>query len=197
VSVLLGFDPGGANAFGWCVARDSAQLPLSIVATGIASSARAAVASALAAVPTDETVLAAGIDAPLLWARSGPRNSDRVVRQAIARAGAPHPAGTVQDVNSLRGACIAQGILAALELREAIALLPLTEAHPKALRWLCPEAAAVAAPSEHERDAALGALTAWALVHKPAGWCDLYADEVPFYTPLQAPLSYFMPRHAG
>lgn len=197
VSVLVGFDPGGVNAFGWCVARDSSQLPLAPLATGIASNARAAVAAALAAVPNGEVVAAAGIDAPLLWARSGPRNSDRIVRQAIARAGAPHPAGTVQDINSLRGACLAQGILAALELRDAVSLLPLTEAHPKALRWLCPHAAAVAAPSEHERDAVLAAFTAWALVHKPPDWCDLYAEEVPSYTPLASPLSYFMPRHAG
>jgi hypothetical protein len=197
VSILLGFDPGGVNAFGWCVARDSAQLPPSVLATGVVSNARAAVAAALAAVPHGEVVLAAGIDAPLLWARSGSRHSDRFVRQAIARAGAPHPAGTVQDMNSLRGACLAQGILAALELREAISLLPLTEAHPKALRWLCPHAAAVVARSEHERDAVIGAFTAWALIHKPPDWCDLYAEEVPFYTPLAPPLSYFMPRHAG
>lgn len=194
MSLILGFDPGGAGRFGWCAALDSHKLPLSLVAAGTADDARSAVGAAVAAVPRGEVVAAAGIDAPLVWSRSGPRNADRVVRNAIKNAGAPHPAGTVQDVNSLRGACLVQGFLAAVELRERFPALPLTEAHPKALRWLSSDASEIDRSSEHERDAILAAVTGWALVHKPAEWVDLYLAEREVFTPLQPPLSYFMPR---
>lgn len=193
MGVLLGFDPGGAGTFGWCVARDSVWLPLEVLASGVTSHAKSAVAAAISVVPSGQEVLAAGIDAPLVWARSGPRNCDLTVRQAIRQAGAKHSAGTVQDVNSLRGACLVQGILAGLELREAFPSLPLTEAHPKALRWLCSESAKIVASTDHERDAILGAFAAWALVHSPSGWCDLYLNEVPYFTPLPRPLAYLMP----
>lgn len=193
MSILLGFDPGGAKNFGWCVAGDSPELPLSIIATGLANDASTAVQAALAAIPTGRVVLAAGIDAPLVWSRSGPRNSDRAVRTALQQAGVKNVSGRVQDVNSLQGACLAQGLLAGIELRERFPSVPLTEAHPKALRLLCPEALAFTHISEHGRDAVLAAFTAWALVHKPHGWSDLFAREVRFYSPLADPLAYFMP----
>lgn len=194
MNVLLGFDPGGSECFGWCVASDARRLPLAVVESGVSSHARSAVASALASVPAGAKVLAAGIDAPLLWSRSGPRRVDQIVRTAIRVAGAPHAAGTVQEVNSLRGACLIQGMLAALELRDRLPNLPINESHPKALRWLYPKIWNLTAPTEHERDALLSAVAAWATVHHRAlGWSDLYLQETEAYSPVSQPRHYFMP----
>ena len=197
MAVLLGFDPGGKGSFGWCVAYDNSVLPLQIVASGVSNHAASAVATCLSALPAAHDVLAAGIDAPLMWSRSGRRSADVRVRNAIRKAGAPHVGGTVQEVNSLRGACLVQGFLAAIELREHFPGLPLTEAHPKALRWLCMEAREFISSSEHERDAALSAFTAWALINRPLGWSDLYAEKANSYPLVSMPLSYFMPISAG
>jgi len=195
MDVLLGFDPGGLERFGWCVASDAPRLPLRVVASGVSNDARSAIAGALAAVPAGATVLAAGIDAPLLWSRSGPRTVDQIVRAAIHVAGAPHAAGTVQEVNSLRGACLIQGVLAALELRDHLPSLPINESHPKALRWLYPEVCTLNAPTEHERDALLSAVSAWATAHHRTlpGWRDLYLQEGEAYSPVSQPRHYFMP----
>jgi hypothetical protein len=51
--------------------------------------------------------------------------------------------------------------------------------------------------SEHERDAMLGAFSAWAAIHKPEAWIDLFADEGPSFTPITAPLHYMMPLPAA
>ena len=136
---------------------------------------------------------AVGIDAPLYWSREGSRRSDLAVRDAIRKAGAPHAAGTVQDVNSLRGACLVQGMLAALKLREIYPDLLITEAHPKALLWLYPTSKHVMGRSEHERDALLAALAAAAAVRSEAGWRDLLLEEPDAYSPISSPLHYFMP----
>jgi len=89
-------------------------------------------------------------------------------------------------------------MLAAMELRERIATLPLSEAHLKALRWLCHQAKAVSErPSEHERDALLSAFCAWAAAHRPPDWSDLYLNENRWFSPLHQPLHYFMPAIAG
>jgi len=143
--------------------------------------------------PAGGALVCAGIDAPLFWSRTGARNADIVVRRAIREAGAPNAGGTVQDVNSLRGACLAQGMLAAIELRERFPGLPITEAHPKALRWLLPDVRDIAARSEHERDAMLASIAAWAVIHQPAGWTDLFSSEENTYSPIEMPLHYVMP----
>lgn len=108
-------------------------------------------------------------------------------------AGAPYAAGVVQDVNSLRGACLVQGVMAALKLRELYPALPITEAHPKALRWLLPAVAEFSATSEHERDALLAAIAAWATAHKRSDWHDLLLTEGSSYSPISQPLHYFVP----
>jgi len=190
---LLGLDPGGNGNFGWCVVLDASDLPRSAVASGLSNNADLAVSAALSVIPADGHIRAVGIDAPLFWSRSGSRNADLTVRAAIREAGAPHATGTVQDVNSLRGACLVQGMLAGLKLRELYPKLPITEAHPKALRWLLPEVADITASSEHERDALLSAIAAWATARKPSGWLDLFLVECNSYTPLAQPLHYFMP----
>ncbi len=193
MDLLIGLDPGGKRNFGWCIVAHRVHMPSRPIASGLADNASEAIVAALCCVPHDGRLVAAGIDAPLFWSRKGPRIADKRVRDAIHRAGAPHASGTVQDVNSLRGACLVQGMLAGLELRERFPSLPITEAHPKALRWLLPAVAGISASSEHERDAMLAAIAAWATLAHPAGWTDLLQQEAAPYSPLHAPLAYVMP----
>jgi nucleotide-binding universal stress UspA family protein len=193
MKILLGLDPGGSGNFGWCIAADSETMPVEPIASGLADNSHMAIANALAAIPDDGVLVAAGIDAPLFWSRIGSRNADVQVRRAIRLAGAPHASGTVQDMNSLKGACLAQGLLAAVTLREMYPALPITEAHPKALRWLLPEAALILGRSEHERDALLAAIAAWAISRSVPGWQDLFPAEPHPFTPVSPPLHYYMP----
>jgi hypothetical protein len=193
MNFLLGLDPGGIGNFGWCITRDSSNLPVTPIASGLSDSASQAIKAALAALPVGHTLCSAGIDAPLYWSRAGSRVADELVRTAIRSFGAPQAAGTVQGINSLRGACLVQGMLAAIELREKFPLLLITEAHPKALRWLLPEVAAITSNSEHERDAMLASIAAWAALHQPAGWSDLLGQETNVYSPLQGHLIYIVP----
>jgi len=208
---LAGFDPGGEGQFGWCVAEASTELPLSLRKAGVASNAAEAVNCVLQEIPPLATLTAAGIDSPLFWLPSGDRNADRVIRNEIKKLGASAPSGTVQHVNSLRGACLVQGVLAADLLRAAIPSISVTEAHPKALLWLI-GVATKRRPvksvsmrelsefivcsrddlSEHERDAALAALGAWAMTVRAHGWRDLFALENQPFVPV-SPVAYWMP----
>lgn len=213
MKVVLGFDPGGDNAFAWAVCAFAVQLPLRIIDTGIAPHAKAAVVAALTRCP-DAEVVAAGIDSPLFWASSGDRLADRRVRRALTQAGCTTAAGTVQHVNSLRGACLVQGVMAAYELRRLRPGVTISESHPKAALWLSgcatrgrPCAAVQPAdvpdlrcdntwPTEHERDASLGALSGWAAVTRPPSWVDLLAFEPEGLAPA-GPVSYYLPDPGG
>jgi predicted nuclease with RNAse H fold len=156
---------------------------------------------------------AVGIDAPLFWARAGDRAVDQELRNAIHQRGCPTPGGTVQSVNSLRGACLIQGMLVAMMCQEQIAhKFLITEAHPKALLWLLGKSTAGHGPNnialtdlygyigdrahgatDHERDAVLGALTAFAMHSRQFGWRDIYGLEAKPITTLNPPPSYWMP----
>jgi len=79
--------------------------------------------------------------------------------------------GTVQSVNSLKGAVLVQGILLAMIVRERIPSIQVTETHPKALLkamnlrdWTSVSEAfdleGVEPRTEHERDALVGAVVA-------------------------------------
>ena len=211
-TVVLGFDPGGINQFGWCTAEaDNGDARIRLIASGIADAAEPAVAAALRAAGDISHLQAAGIDSPLFWSANGDRQVDRIIRDAMILAGARNVHGTVQQVNSLRGACLAQGIMAADLLRRRSPSIRLTESHPKALLWLLKVATkdrrttAVTlehllefiecdahALTEHERDAALGAVAALAMVRHATGWRDLVPDEQePFI--LVSPVEYWMP----
>jgi len=210
---LLGLDPGGAGSFGWCVVDDGADLPLRVRVAGVADDAAAALAAVDRAC-TGTEVVAAGIDAPMFWTTSGDRLVDKYVRTAICKLGAS--GGTVGHVSSLRGACLVQGMVAAMMLRQKNPKIPVTEAHPKAALWMLGEAtktrkvAAITAnalakyfdvgahamTSDHERDAALGALSAWAMLHRARGWKDLRGLDPDAVSPLVAPFGYWVPRMA-
>ena len=153
--------------------------------------------------PGDPSVLAAGIDAPLFWGKKGNRAIDAILRQALKRSNFPTPGGTVQEVNSLRGACLVQGVLLAKYLRETWNP-PITETHPKALQHLLrhsgqPEMTELARLTEgledreHERDATLSAIGAWAMYKKLPGWQNLYDRECCPVQPFDTPVAYWMP----
>ena len=209
--ILFGFDPGGEDRFGWCVVEDGPALPLRIRAAGVVDNARDALAAAQQALREGDRVVAAGVDAPMSWVPAGDRVADRTVRDAARDLGLPSPWGTVQAVNSLRGACLVQGIMVGELLRRNWRELVISEAHPKAFLWL----ARIASPTlhhrnvklaaipqlsaplgmqamEHHRDAAIAALSAWAMLHHPQGWRDLYVNEAEVYSPLAQPLGYWM-----
>ena len=212
VKVHIGLDPGGAGAFGWCVLGDAPQIPLQFVASGVADHALGAVQRSLAILASTHTAVGAGIDAPLFWRRDGDREVDRQVRTSIISLGAN--SGTVNHVNSLRGACLVGGMTAAMLLRAWVPGICLSEAHPKAALWLLGIAKrgsprstialsalgaqlSVLPPrtvSDHERDAALAALSAWAMVHRPSTWQDLSPLELNRVTPLDPPPQYWVPK---
>ncbi len=209
MEVLLGFDPGGVGAYGWAVAEHSARLPLPLRATGVTNNAEEAITAALGAVGAVDDIKAAGIDAPLFWVAAGDRLADATVRTAICARGSA--GGTVQHVNRLQGACLVQGMLGGVLLRRRFPELPLSESHPKAFLWLAGVAKLKLHPSkvtfallaeyfsgiptgtsDHERDAAIATLSAWAMRVNPPQWRDLYALEQSPYSPLSRPLGYWM-----
>lgn len=134
-----------------------------------------------------------------------------MIRQMMRERGAQNVGGTVQSLNSLRGACVAQGVIAAHLLRMEIPSIRITESHPKALLWLIDIATSRHGVSQiqishlkellecdlelscdHERDAALGSIGAWAMFVKRPGWWNLFVDEIEPFVPV-APVEYWMP----
>lgn len=212
VTYYLGFDPGGDKAFGWALAVQEAGTALTLMATGCAQNATLAVGQALESVPNGAAVAAAGIDAPLFWTPDGKRTVDATIRRVLRARGAPSPGGTVQQLNSLRGACLVQGIAAAMLLRRHDSRILLTETHPKALLWCLGVARRGYAPSavstrdlntlislsttprsEHERDAAISCVAAFALHLRKPGWHDLALTEHGALHLIPGGVSYWMP----
>lgn len=206
--LVLGFDPGGKGAFGWSVCRvvdGSLQPPAK---TGLADRAWEALAQTKQATETgfgtrDARVVAAGIDAPLIWTMQEGRMADVAVRQALKETGVPSRelGGRVQHFNSLRGSCVVQGVLLAKLLHD-MWTLEITEAHPKALRRLLEHSESevtvmveglTADLKEHRLDATLAAVAAWAMHTGQPGWRDLYSQEHSSVQPFDSPVSYWMP----
>lgn len=155
--VWVGADPGGIKAFGVAVVGESGNTRCKTVSS---------VAEAVTWIKEAGTLLGVGIDAPMWWSvvRGGVRRADARLRDAYGI-----PSGTVQSVNSLRGAALAGGALLASRMREAFPSLGITESHPKALlRALNLDGAAFASRfgiqdawgDEHQRDAAVAAVCA-------------------------------------
>jgi predicted nuclease with RNAse H fold len=209
--ILLGFDPGGAHQFGWCVSERKSEAGLKLLHSGVADNARGAVHAALESIKDLKDVAAAGIDSPLYWPMDGARMADVLIRQIMRRRGARNVGGTVQSLNSLRGACVAQGIIAARLLRDRIPSIRITETHPKALLWLIEVAnehrcisevqmsqlnelmtCKATLSCEHQRDAVLGSIAAQAMVRSQRGWRDLFLNEGESFVPV-SPVEYWMP----
>ena len=193
--LVAGFDPGGVAAFGWAVLSGSFDAP-QFVAGGVCTGARAAVEAAAKHLHTDP--LAVGIDAPLFWSPLGDRRADRFVRKLVCKAGGR--GGTVSHVNSLQGACLIEGAIAARLVRDRWPVAQITEAHPKALLAVCAEVHAFASlpnvqgEGHHLRDAALGALSALAMLERRITWHDLAANEPTALHPLGVPVEYWFPQ---
>lgn len=194
--LFAGFDPGGEMAFGWAV-LEATQQGLRFVAGGTVTGAPTAFAQASAALL--ETPVAIGIDAPLFWVPEGDRNADSSVRTLVCKAGGQP--GTVSHVNSLRGACLVQGVLIARLSCERWPSARITEAHPKALLRVSAAARCFVSTPElrdvgdHIRDAALGAYAAHALVAPSAGWHDLATQERSPFFPGGTEVAYWFPKH--
>ncbi len=196
--IFLGFDPGGRDAFGWAVLfTNEIGAPINIL-TGVTSSLTSAMNQVSLA--TDSPPIAVGIDSPLFWVADGDRRADAYVREMVCAAGGN--AGTVSHVNSLRGACLVQGVLAA---REVVIRWPnalVTEAHPKALLRVYPAAKDFieqqpAVATEHERDALIAAYSALAFKMHKSGWCDLMLLETNPISPFGNTASYWFPCQTG
>jgi predicted nuclease with RNAse H fold len=154
----FGADPGGTKNFGVALLRnDGSYCP------GCVDHADAAVEQMV------DRPGGIGIDCPLWY--SSARSSDRKADQWLRSQGVPP--GTVQTANSLRGAALVQGAMFAFRARERYPGVAITEAHPKALLhvtglrnqpWTIIAAkfglVGYEPPSEHERDALLGAVAA-------------------------------------
>ena len=213
MDIYLGFDPGGKKHFGWSVCS-SIESNLKVIVTGIEDHAKGAVDAAIANIPEKGEAIGAGIDAPLFWVVDGERLADKVVRNAIKKLGAPSPQGTVQHVNSLRGACLVQGVLVVKLLCENFHSIEITESHPKALLYLLGIANKYKSPADvtigdlssyiiaknkqispHERDAVLGSISSWAQHQQLKDWKDLYQEENETIIPFRYKPSYWMPWH--
>jgi len=220
MDIYLGFDPGGKKKFGWAVCESTGQtLHVLATGTGKAGHTEEAVTAALSKIPKAGNVIGVGIDAPLFWVENGERTVDKLVRDEITKLKAPYPWGTVQKINSLRGSCLVQGVLLANRLHQDYLEIAITESHPKALIYLLKIKMTEKKPGlvlntkalatcldyneewgkwkdnkEHERDAILGAVTAFARHEKRKEWKNILEDEqnvpvVPFkYKP-----EYWMP----
>ena len=154
---VAGFDPGGQGSFGWCIARIKSG-DVDVIDTDCANNADHALACAMKC-PPDGGIVAAGIDAPLYWARNGlDREADIYVREQIKAAGGN---SGVLTVNSLMGACLIQGAMLAQQIEHKYPRCLITETHPKALLDCKPQCLAdiVNGYTEDERDAVI---SAWA-----------------------------------
>jgi len=211
MNIYLGFDPGGKNDYGWAVCASQGRC-LRVLSEGTTGSSQAAYKEALNAIPRGGTILGVGIDAPLFWSESGERDVDNLVRKTIQKLGAPYPQGTVQQINSLRGACLVQGILIANLIYRRFPDIHITESHPKALLYFLGVAKKSKLPdevlskdlseylvqqngwnNEHERDAILGAITACAQTERRQGWRNLFEIERYPIIPFNYSVGYWIP----
>ncbi len=130
----------------------------------------------------------------------GDRQADQIVRQMLVQAGGR--TSSVLHVNSLMGACLVQGALAAHLGRTAWPGASITEAHPKALLHVSMPAADFIESirqmirSDHERDAALAAFSALHGVRLDPAWRDLRTLERGVWFPRE-PVSYWFPKEVG
>jgi predicted nuclease with RNAse H fold len=193
--VFIGFDPGGIKSFGWAVMNCNENGGRIEINTGVVSNAPDAVAKVSQYTVSNPN--AVGIDAPLYWVIKGDRWSDNHIRKRVIAAGGQ--SGTVSSVNSLRGACLVQGILTARLVITSWPSVLITEAHPKALLRISKEAFEFVEQnipkgiSEHERDAVVSAYSAWAAATSHPSWCNLLSQEHNPFFPGGQEVVYWFP----
>ena len=211
LNLFLGFDPGGKRRFGWSIVSEVGGNLQPCPRTGLADDAWDAMTQVKAAITSlghrgGFCVRGAGIDAPLLWTKRGDRGVEVVLREALRNTGFPSGklGGTVQAVNSLRGACVVQGSLLVRHLTETWDLA-ITESHPAAFHHLLSRVGPpgmittanrlTAGMASDERDATLCAVAAFAAQQQPSlpKWRNLYVDEPCLIRQFDRPVSYWMP----
>jgi hypothetical protein len=151
-----GADPGGIDSYGVAAIEDDGSFK-----TWLCSS----VDEALTKIDHPTGL---GIDCPLWWSSGagGGRFADGWLRKTCRI-----PPGTIQSVNSLKGAVLIQSILLAMLLRKSYPKVSITESHPKALLralglrdWKAiSDRFGLVGPdptAEHDRDALIGAVAA-------------------------------------
>jgi hypothetical protein len=192
--LCIGFDPGGRKAFGWCAIEFEGNIATHTIG-GVVNCANEAierVKELYTSVPA-----AIGIDAPLFWTDGNDRKADSVVRKFVCSKGGY--GGTVGHVNSLRGACLVQGALVAHQAALEWPSAAMTEAHPKALMRVWPDALNFGkciqqtGPGDHMHDAAIAAFTAHALAICATGWRDLAPLDPDAYFPGGKHVYYWFP----
>ena len=216
---ILGFDPGGKGGdsrckkqhgngckghFGWSVCKTDGE-KLCRVNTGLASNAYE-VLYTVKEIVGESRVLAAGIDAPLLWGKTliktGYRKADDILRCV-----APEKSNSVVHINGLYGAVTVQGVWLAKLLHEDYRChcIKITETHPAVLRHLIgqrPKEDEILKgllrfiendPGNHRRDATVSAFAAWAMHKQFDGWSNLYEHEPGLVQPFGTCVSYWMP----
>ena len=159
----VGADPGGRRNFGLAFLDVDAVLRCATVSS---------VEEAVECIFDNGEPLGLGIDAPLWWSsdEAGNRMADEKVRNAV-RGKCKSPSGTVQSLNSLRGAALIGGALLAFRVRQEFPCVQITESHPKALLYALQIGDAGFAErfripptwdkeNDHERDAAIAAVCA-------------------------------------
>jgi hypothetical protein len=133
---VIGFDPGGAEKFGWSILHWRGNGCPLLLERNTTSSARGALDAVESYLERGSCkVVAIGIDAPLYWIDG---DAERAVDVAVRLALQGRTKCSVIHVNSLRGACLAQGMmLANLVARHSDwSDFVITEAHPVALASL-------------------------------------------------------------
>ncbi|MDX2470604.1 MAG: DUF429 domain-containing protein [SAR324 cluster bacterium] len=199
--LILGLDPGGKGNFGWVLLAFSKNPPLNLLASGVGDHAESAVDNALKeADRLGGEIVIAGIDAPLCWVAGAEREADRRLRKERNKVGGHG----VMHVNSLSGACLAQGMMAAKMIEDKA--ISIVEAHPGSIEDIISykneletylSKVILALPKrDHERDAALSALAAWVWYTKQPNWVDLtqkYPNEGQSFTLLKDVVPYMMP----
>ena len=214
--VILGFDPGGQGDrrgpgnlgnFGWSICTEG-NGELRCKKTGLGKDAQDVISKVKADIPDNATVLAAGIDAPLFWDRTGTnRKADDILKRALSEEPClpEEPCPTVIPINSLHGACVVQGPLLVRHISDTDWQPLITESHPKALRYLLRKHGLSEVSmldrltkglDSHELDATLAAVSAWAAIYRNqpgSGWQNLYDKECRPCRPFEIPISYWMP----
>ena len=153
----VGADPGGKGSFG---------VAFLDAGGGFCCSTVSSVDEAVERIFAQGEPLGVGIDAPMWWSTrsGGSRKVDEGLRKKYRI-----PSGTVQSVNSLRGAALVGGAMLAFRIRQKFPCTRITESHPKALLSarileesdLADQFGSSATwRNEHERDAAIAAVCA-------------------------------------